>query len=375
MTIHLKRSTKSRCDICLVAILTICASLTACGKTHASPRINSRTLIAAVRTYTRAPATAEPPTPPPVQPTQGERTYELRIRSLFASADYDQLEQEARDARSSKDRLTGGVWRLYDFYEALSYPPDWPHITEDDWVAHMEAVKHWIALHPDSATAQIVLASSYVNYGWFARGDGYSDSVSEANWKLFKDRIELAKASLLEAARQKDKCPYWFEVMQLIALADGWDRALAKELLEKAVIFEPTYYHFYREYANYLQTKWYGDDGDIQDFDNRLPGSLSADDSDMTYFEVASVAACQCQTEKLPLVGFSWPRIQEGYLVMRRNFGMSNNKLNRYALMAYSSDDKTAANQVFSEIGEYWDARVWKNRQTFETARAWAATP
>jgi hypothetical protein len=51
----------------------------------------------------------------------------------------------------------------------------------------------------------------------------------------------LAQDRLLEAAGLKDKCPYWFELMQMIALAEGWDKPFEKELFEKSTTFEPTY--------------------------------------------------------------------------------------------------------------------------------------
>jgi hypothetical protein len=304
---------------------------------------------------------------------QTESEYKQQIITLLALGDYDHLEQEARDARSNKGRLVGGVWRLFDFYAALTNPPTSPRESQADWEAYIETVKHWNSLHPESATARIVLAGSYVNFAWFARGNGYSDSVSKEGWDLFAERFELAKATLLEAAQLKDRCPYWFEIVQMTALAEGWDRPLAKEIFEKAVSFEPTYYHFYREYANYLQTKWYGEEGETQNFAGQIADHVGGDDGDIVYFEIATLVACQCQSEKAPLVGLSWPRIQKGYMALRQNYGVSNIKLNRFALMAYSSDDKRAANQAFTEIGNNWDYTVWSNQQTFEYVRGWAA--
>jgi hypothetical protein len=191
---------------------------------------------------------------------------------------------------------------------------------------------------------------------------------------LFAERFELAKGTLLEAARLKDKCPYWFELVQMTALAEGWDKLLAKEIFEKAAAFEPTYYHFYREYANYLQPKWYGEEGETQKFAEQISDHVGGDDGDIIYFEIATLVACQCQSTKTSLEGMSWPRIQQGYTALRQRYAVSNIKLNRFALLAYSSDDKPAANQAFAAIGEHWDHTVWNNQQTFEDAKSWAAS-
>jgi hypothetical protein len=51
-----------------------------------------------------------------------------------------------------------------------------------------------------------------------------------------------------------------------VALSEGWDKAQAKELLDAAVAFEPTYYNVYREYLNFLLPKWYGEPGEAEAF-------------------------------------------------------------------------------------------------------------
>jgi hypothetical protein len=366
-----------------VSTLAASFALTSCARTHASQPITPQTMMAAVRQYCRIPeqSPAVPKTKLVAQkvssapgPPQTESEYEHQIAGLLARGEYDQLEQAARDDREDKGRLVGGVWRLFDFYDALTHPYTHPRETEADWSAHIEIIKRWNSIHPESATARIALAGSYVNFAWFARGHGYADTVSQNGWDLFAERFELAKATLLEAARLKDKCPYWFELMQMTALAEGWDKPFAKEIFEKAAAFEPTYYHFYREYANYLQPKWYGEEGEAEAFAEEVSGHVGGEDGDIIYFEISSLLACQCQSTKSSLEGLSWPHIQRGYTALRRRYGVSNIKLNRFALMAYSSDDKPAAQQTFVAIGEDWDHTVWKNQQTFQDAKAWAAS-
>jgi hypothetical protein len=367
----------------LVCVLATCLALISCGKTYASPAIPSQTMMAAVRGYSRIsepprPATKAPlaaqKAPSPQTPLETESEYEHRIVGLLSRAEYDQLEQAARDDRQSKGRVVGGVWRLFAFYDAVTNPSTYPHETDADWSAHIEIIKRWNSLQPESATARIALAGSYINFAWFARGQGYSDTVSQNGWDLFAERFQLAKGILLEAARLKDRCPYWFELMQMTALAEGWDKPLAKEIFEKASAFEPTYYHFYREYANYLQPKWYGEEGEAETFAEQISDHVGSDDGDIIYFEIASLLACQCQSTKAPLEGVSWPRVQRGYIALRRYYGVSNLKLNRFALMAYSSDDKLDANQALAAIGQDWDHTVWRNQQTFENAKTWAAS-
>jgi hypothetical protein len=366
-----------------VSTLAASFALTSCARTHASQPITPQTMMAAVRQYGRIP---EPSQGAPKakliaqkvssaqSPLETETEYKRHIVALLASGEYDQLERAARDDRASKGRIVGGAWRLYNFYDAVTYPLTQPSETEVDWKAHIETMKRWNSLHPESATARIALAGSYLNFGWFARGSDYADSVSQEGWDLLADRTELAKTALLEAARLKDKCPYWFELVQTIANIEGWDKPLAKEIFERATAFEPTYYHFYREYANYMLPKWNGEDGEAQNFAEEISDRLGGEDGDIIYFEIASLLACQCHSTKTALEGLSWPRILKGYTAINQRYSVSNLKLNRLAVMAYFSDDKPVAQQAFVAIGEDWDHTVWKNQQTFQDAKAWAAS-
>jgi hypothetical protein len=63
-------------------------------------------------------------------------------------------------------------------------------------------------------------------------------------------------------------------MMQEIALAQGWDKQQARELFDQATAFAPYFYHFYREYANFLLPKWYGEEGEIQAFAEEVSSRL-----------------------------------------------------------------------------------------------------
>ncbi len=96
----------------------------------------------------------------------------------------------------------------------------------------------------------------------------------------------------------KERCPYWYEAMQRVALALGWEKRQARELLDAAAAFEPSYYHFYRQYANVLLPEWYGEDGETQAFAEEVSKHLGDPDGPIVYFEVVSLLAGQCQTSE-----------------------------------------------------------------------------
>ena len=160
--------------------------------------------------------------------------------------------------------------------------------------------------------------------------------------------------------------------MQTVALAQGWDKQQARELFDRAASFAPSYYHFYREYANFLLPKWYGEDGEMQSFAEEASSKLPEPNASMTYFEVASLLACQCDPARNSLEGLSWPRIKSGYENLERLYGTSKLKANRFAYISYLAKDRTAAQKPFTQLGDDWEAAVWGTVGNYQIARKWA---
>ena len=187
--------------------------------------------------------------------------YHNAIADLLRQKKFKELDCVADAVRTGKERFSGGAWKLRQFYLGVDSPQP-GHATEVEWKEHMKLVEHWKDDNPDSVTAPIALAESYVAYGWAARGQGFSDDVSESGWKLFGQRADKAKEILDEAAVGGVKCPDWFVAMQQVAQAKGWSQDQARDLFLKAQKFEPGYQYYYRNFANYLQPKWAGKEGD-----------------------------------------------------------------------------------------------------------------
>ncbi len=311
-------------------------------------------------------------TPAASDAEESEAAYKSLIAAYLAGKNYEALEQAAREARVNKTRFKGGIWKLYDLYDAVSNPTAAGDSTDGDWTSQIAMLKAWESARPESATAQIALAETYENYGDAARGKGYADTVSENGWKLYGERYALAASTLAEAARLKEKCPYWYQAMQGVARAQGWDKSQARKLFDAAAAFEPTYYHYYRLYANYLLPKWYGEPGESEAFAEEMYDKIGGQQGKFIYFEVASLIACQCDSDDSHMENLSWPKIEEGYVALGQLYGYSTLKMNRFAHMAVAAHDKTAAQQAFATLGNDWDRTVWKSSLDFVNARNWA---
>ncbi len=373
----------STCSKRFVVILIFAAALSqvSCGHTQAAAPIPMDTVMQAVHDYGKGhqPNNARAKTVKVHIAASAEEflndsdgSYQINIATMLGQSDFASLEKEAQKVRADKSRLHGGTWKIFGFYEGAGKLAAGSPASESDWEAHFTILKKWVAAYPESATAHIALAQAYIEYAWAARGTGYAESVSGSGWDSFGERIGMAKKTLLETAKLKEKCPYWYEAMQTVALAEGWDKAQARELFDQAVAFQPDYYHYYREYAYYLLPKWYGEEGETQAFAEDVAARLSEPDASITYFEIAGLRACQCDSERDSLEGMSWPRVKQGYEKLVGLYGSSDLKLNRYAYMAYLANDQLSAKRVFPTIRENWSRRVWRDEQHYEVARAWA---
>ena len=312
----------------------------------------------------------------PVAPRVDEEDpYQSKIKSYLDQSDFDRLDEEAHQARVRKIRFTGGAWKLYSFYFAVTTLPEGQPVDDSDWNLRLKKLKAWVTAKPDSVTAQIALADAYVNYGWYARGSGYAYTLTPGQWQLFERRAALARAILKKASLLSEKCPYWYEAMQHVAQAQGWKKSEARELMEQAVSFEPGYYHAYREYARYLDPRWYGSEGEAEAFADEISSRVGGKEGAFLYFEIASLLTCQCDASPAHMKKLSWPKIQEGYEALAQLYGVSTLKRNRFAYMAYLAADRAVTQKILLEVGNSWDKQTWGSKDHFESVREWAVGP
>ncbi len=292
--------------------------------------------------------------------------YRDAIAELLKEKKFEDLDCLADAARTSKARFSGGQWKLRNIYIGLQTPRP-GHPTEVDWKQHFKLIESWRESNPDSVTAPIVLAESYTQYGWAARGKGYSDDVSDSGWKLFGERAAKAKKILQEVAVTGIRDPNWYLTMQLVAQAQGWPKEQTEELLEKAAKFEPAYQYYYRMEATLLQAKWLGQEGDAARFAEEWSNRVGGDAGDALYFQIAEMIVCACAD---PESGhFSWSREQKGFSALEKLYGPSMLSVNAFALMATKATEWSTADDAFKRIGDQFDIKTWTSEQWFKQMR------
>lgn len=357
--------------VAIVAIVFVAVTVSSCGHTQAaSPAVPIETVMKTVRDYGTGHQSAISPAPASV-PEETDEKYSARINNFFVHENFAELEKIEQQNRIEKGRVAGGIWKSSSFFGAIAAPPG-EEMKDSDYDFRFTTAKKWAAAYPSSATARIALADIYAAYADFARGSGHADSVSDANWKLFYSRVAQAKQVLLETAALKEKDAQWFDVMMQVSNSEGWDRTQERELFDQAIAFEPSSYHFYRRYANYLLPQWYGQAGDVQAFADEVAAHRTEPESSIFYFEIVGALTCYCRTGMDALSQTSWPRTKQGYANLNRLYGTSNLKANRFAFLACVAKDKSAAREAFASITAP-ELDIWTSEEVFNSARTWAA--
>jgi hypothetical protein len=308
------------------------------------------------------------------QAEKGESQYEKEIQSLLGRDAFTELDAAADSARVSKDRIEGGAWKLFIFYGAVANPLAGGRATSTEWNQHVTKVQNWISARPQSITARVALAETYINLAWKARGGGASDTVSAGAGQQFETLIQLAQKTLVDAADFPAKCPQWYFDMMEIGKDQGWSKPQMRALFERAIAFEPAYYHYYRAYATNLLPKWNGEPGDAEAFADESYRRIGGRWGAFVYFEIASVLYCTCSSAPVT-PSLSWPTLQQGFAEMEERYGATTLKLNRFAVLAYLYRDREVAKRTLERVKNQWDPTVWRNMDSFNFARNWAGLP
>jgi hypothetical protein len=303
----------------------------------------------------------------------GLEEYEATLLSMLANKEYAKLDCVADLVRSTKQRFPGGTWKIHVFYFGLQSPvPSPQHATNHDWEQLLQQLQAWVEARPKSVTAHIALATAYLQYAWYARGSGYSDTVSDSGWKLFSERTAEGKQILQRALPLTPKDPELYLAMLTVGQNEGWSIEQMRALFTEASNFEPRYYYYARVFANYLLPKWGGEKGDAEEFLMQTADRLGGDEGDAYYFLVANFMLCGCGSDDDPAL--SYPRMAKGHSALDKLYGTSMETLNRIAFLASLNGDAITALKAMDRIGDEWDREDWNKKEDFEGWKKWAVS-
>jgi hypothetical protein len=285
-------------------------------------------------------------------------------------AELDAIELELR---RNKGRFTGGDWKLYHFYDALSGGRISQNAAiESDWLEMIALLMEWRAQAPQSTVVSLLLADTYTGYAWFERGTGRASTVSDTKFQVFKDRLNRGAFFLNENRRVSANNPQWFVTALTIARGSGWPKDRARALFDEAMAVEPLYQHAYSAMALYLLPRWYGDEGEWETFVDAAIARVGGEQGSAIFNHViVAVSRSFSSKEFFADNDVDWRRLQWSFADRERLYGAGHEPLNALCWLAGGVHDKTTARSAMARIGESWSQSIWRTRQNFDQYQKW----
>jgi hypothetical protein len=300
-----------------------------------------------------------------VNTEQAERNqvWEEAHRRLSAG-DFDALEATARELRTTRAVFANGTWKLRVFYEGLGGPVEgW---TESEWRQAFDQTKEWVHERPTSIAARLALANLWIDYGWVARGSGWSEDVSPEQHAIFEQRIEQATQVMKDAHGVEERCPHRAPTLLRLALVGSVARDDELKVFEQAVRDDPDYQPAYTAHLRYMQPRWHGAPGD---WERAAAAILKLPGGKEKYARaIWHLHAVNSWDRQL----VSWPHLKQGFTEMRARYPDSSEIKSATCLFASYYRDEDEARAMLAALGGRMDTSVWHDRNQFAQVYLWA---
>jgi Domain of unknown function (DUF4034) len=305
------------------------------------------------------------------------------IRTALVAKRYDDLETLAARLRDPDQRFRGGTSQITRFYEIVTEHKtivkdkpcnraiDLPSF--DDRRAQLEA---WHAALPDRPTAAVALAKLWGDAALRARGCGYVNETTEAQFAEMRTDFDKARHYFEEIDVDQDPVAA-FEFIEM-GMFLGWERGTLDELYARAMKAYPTYYTLYGQHAVMLQEKWQGGPGELEAYLDSVRAPDRGDEGQIAYAFIAyRLLQNFAQPRSTDADGLTFPAIVAAYQVRERRFGLRPHDWKALFYFSLRAGRCVIGHQAVQHMGTEWDDGIWSRREYFDKDIAWykANTP
>ncbi len=185
----------------------------------------------------------------------------------IATNDFGALSKMEEDLRSTRARMSSGVWKLAVFHAGLQF-----YLAEglqsDDACQYRKApfVRQWASATPDSPGPSITDAALLLKQGWCFRGSGFTDSVPDDAWPKFRDAVTAASKTLETHGTIASVDPEFYAVKLDVLRGQSASRQSFRAVIDEATNREPDYHRTYFNAVWYYLPQWGGSYAEVEQF-------------------------------------------------------------------------------------------------------------
>ncbi|MCO5168557.1 MAG: sel1 repeat family protein [Planctomycetes bacterium] len=118
----------------------------------------------------------------------------------------------------------------------------------------------WVKQQPRSPLAHLLWGEFNMKWAWEARGSGYADTVTAEGWRLFKERLEVARAALERAAELDRRLARAPAILIKVAMGLRLGAEEEQRHLDEALRRDPRHVLAHELRLQALMPKWSGND-------------------------------------------------------------------------------------------------------------------
>lgn len=296
-----------------------------------------------------------------------------QVKHAYGKENFSQLESLTGQFRRDKSRTSSGLWKLTLAYSGIHSAIAGGRGLSDEWFKYMEEkTAIWIAAYPKSPAARLAHADALISHGWFFRGGGYSNTVTESGWNHFNKYLALAYDHLEKSKAVASNDPRWYDLMLDVARAQGWDKARFDKLLNEAISKEPGYYEIYFSALDYLLPKWHGDINQVEQFAQEAVRKTRQQEGLGMYARIYWYASqSQFGNELFNESQVFWPMMRRGFDDVVSRYPDAWN-MNNYARFACLAGDGQKTRELMPKIYNGWLVQAWGSPELFAQCLNWS---
>lgn len=173
------------------------------------------------------------------------------LSAAFDRGDFDEVEKILDEVQATPRLRKNFIGRFVDYQdETLAGKP-------------LASLETWVARKPRSSRALACRAASRVEWAWQARGNSYADQVPQSAWKVFGERLELARQDVQRAMELDPKNAFAPAVGVKVAMGLSLGRDQAEAYVAAAEAADPTEFEAHLNMLTFLLPRWFGEPGEL----------------------------------------------------------------------------------------------------------------
>lgn len=288
------------------------------------------------------------------------RGYQADLRALLDQKDYAALNAAADQALTSKERFSNGLWKVARFYDAFGASDQEPDTV---WNARLQQLNGWLIATPRHVAPYVAIGEFYTNFAWKARGSDWASKVTQDGWRLFRERLGAANAILDRALTLGNQNPAYWTTRHIVARGLDWPTFQTNAIFAAGVKAEPQYEELYIAHAMAILPRWGGQPGEMEQFAlaaTKVPGGLGEEIYARIVFAMDDMHGDVFKRTKL-----DWSLANNGCKVLMEKYPDEPSIISEYAKIACRIGDTSRARQLFEELDDRVDLRLWESAENY----------